>query len=279
MAWVKIDDQFYDHPRWADAPGDSIALWLASMAWCNRNDSTTGLIPRTKTHGLVNVRNLKTTLADLVARGALHESPAGYVIHDYAEYQQPEKVRQIAEKRAANGRKGAAKRWEEYHRHRATPQANGIPTAMAQPIANAIAKQCPGPVSRDPSTSSVTEWSSSTTTTGHDDDDQFHQVIAHIVDAKALIWPPRRMNSWRPVTTRNTITEDGNLVRALIAEHTPLEHIVLHVLGHGTSTEKARAEAPEHDPNCTSCDGGFIAEIDANGVTRYAVCPNTKTSP
>ena len=58
MAWVKIDQHFYDHPKWAEAPGDSIALWLAAMAWCNRNNSLDGFIPTAKLHGLVNIRNL-----------------------------------------------------------------------------------------------------------------------------------------------------------------------------------------------------------------------------
>jgi hypothetical protein len=121
--WVKIDDQFYDHPRWCDAPGDSIALWVATLAWCNRNDSTEGLIPRTKIGGLIKVRSLRNTVTDLVDRGALDETDAGYLIHDYAEYQQPEKVRAIAAKRAETGRKGAEARWAAYRHEKG--KANG----------------------------------------------------------------------------------------------------------------------------------------------------------
>lgn len=115
MAWVRIDQHFYDHPKWANAPGDSIALWIAAMAWCNRNDSLEGFIPAPKLHGLVAVRSVKRTVADLVQRRAFHvaeaDGAAGYVIHDYAEFQQPEKVRAISNKRAEAGRRGAAVRW------------------------------------------------------------------------------------------------------------------------------------------------------------------------
>lgn len=115
MAWVKIDQHFYDHPKWVSAPGDSIALWVAAMAWCNRNESIEGFIPTTKLHGLVAVRSVKRTTGDLVQRRAFHEADldgvAGFVIHDYAEFQQPDKVRALGNKRSEAGRRGAAIRW------------------------------------------------------------------------------------------------------------------------------------------------------------------------
>lgn len=111
MAWVRIDEHFYDHPRWATAPGDSIALWLACMAWCNRNESDTGYIPTIKTQGLVNVRNLRATLRDLVERGAIEVEEGGFIVHDYVSFQQNDKVRMIREKRRAAGKKGAEHRW------------------------------------------------------------------------------------------------------------------------------------------------------------------------
>ena len=110
-----------------------------------------------------------------------------------------------------------------------------------------------------------------------DHDDLFESTIEAIVDAKALIWPPRRMRTWRPVTKSNTIDEDGDLVRRMIADGTPTDHIVLFVLGHGDSTADKRARAPIHDPDCTDCDDGFVGTIDESGTTRYAACPNTMT--
>lgn len=159
MAWVRIDEHFYDHPKWADAPGDSIALWLAAMAWCNRNDSVEGYIPKAKTQGLVNVRNLSKTLADLVERGALHVAGVGYVIHDYAEFQQPEKVKAIAAERSRNGKKGAAVRWGEHRRRQELAGDPGHTDAMAPPMpngmANAIANGWPDTDSDSVLTSSV----------------------------------------------------------------------------------------------------------------------------
>lgn len=111
MSWVRIDDHFYDHPKWATAPGDSIALWLAAMAWCNRNESWEGFIPAKKLAGLVNISSVKRTIKDLVDRRAFVPQNDGFVIHEYPEYQQNEKVRLIREKRSQAGRKGASARW------------------------------------------------------------------------------------------------------------------------------------------------------------------------
>jgi hypothetical protein len=157
MVWVKIDDHFDEHPKWADAPGDSIALWVAAMAWCNRNDSTEGYIPAFKLEGRVKVRNLKATVADLVKRDAFHPAEGGYVIHDYPEFQQPEKVREIRQKRSRAGKRGAAARWgakanaTEYAEAPAHTDAmandiaNEMPSDMANEMPNAMANGCPVP--------------------------------------------------------------------------------------------------------------------------------------
>lgn len=129
MTWVRIDDHFYDHAKWATAPGDSIALWLAAMAWCNRNESWEGFIPSSKLTGLVNIRNPKRTASDLCARRAFVKHGDGYLIHEYADYQQNDRVRQIRDARSAAGRKGARVRWGK----------DG--TEIANPIANAIADE------------------------------------------------------------------------------------------------------------------------------------------
>lgn len=153
MVWVKVDDHFDEHPKWADAPGESIALWLAAIAWCNRNDSQEGFIPTLKLQGRVSIRSVTKTVADLVKREAFHPVEGGYLIHDYAEYQQPEKVRDIHDKRAAAGRKGAAARWGEKARANEYAEAPVPTDDMAPPIANdmanAIANGCPVP--RSPS--------------------------------------------------------------------------------------------------------------------------------
>lgn len=143
MAWVRVDDGFYDHPKWHSATAEMVGLWVAAMAWCNRNDSVEGFIPTGKLAGLVAVRNLKSVCAALVASGAFHDADGGYLIHDYEEYQQNEKVQAIRAKRSEAGKKGATARWGN-----SKPAASGM--------ANAIATECPDP-GPDPVTSSIYE--------------------------------------------------------------------------------------------------------------------------
>lgn len=138
MGWVRIDDAFCDHFRWRTASGDSIALWVCALAWCNRNRADDGVIPEHKLAGLVAVKNLKRTVADLVERGAFEQVEGGFAIHDYADWQWPEKVADIRSKRAEAGRKGAAARWHKGEER----QADAMPDAMA----NAMTNRCPLPL-------------------------------------------------------------------------------------------------------------------------------------
>jgi hypothetical protein len=170
MAFVRIDQEFYDHPKWATAPGDSIALWVAAMAWCNRNESWDGYIPANKLAGLVNVRNVKRTVADLCDRVAFSVHGEGYLIHEYPEYQQNEKVRKLRDTRSEAGKKGAESRWRSHGK----PMANAIANAW-QTHGNENA-----PVSGLP----VLLKTPPTTTTSHRDLPSAVAVVKAIVDVE-----------------------------------------------------------------------------------------------
>lgn len=106
MPWVLLDDAFNDHPKWASAPCDSIAMWIAALAWCNHNERWDGRIPTVRLRGLVNARNPTKTIGDLEARGAIHRDGADHLIHDFTDWQQVDRKRAISEVRRAAGRKG-----------------------------------------------------------------------------------------------------------------------------------------------------------------------------
>lgn len=273
MPWVKIDEHFYDHPKWATAPGDSIALWLASMAWCNRNDSTSGFIPAVKLSGLVHIRNVRRTAADLVTRGAYHphtvDGVHGYLIHDYQQFQQPEKVRAIAAKRSAAGQAGARARWQTDH--------PSIANSVANSMANAIAKTCP--VNRQPSTdvsNSGTESSRRLTAVPPtSDDDDLEAVLAIITNARI----EGRTGVRNPRAYRNTVLtearqQDGELARSLLADGSPLEQVALFILGHGLGAEEEHIRTPDAwcTTECERCGGDqwiWMGEDD-----RPHPCPN-----
>lgn len=112
MAWVRISDDFAEHPKLRDLSAPAVAMWAAGIAYANRN-LTDGVIPRRVTAGLINLDGLyeptanrsyrPITPGDLVAQLIAHElwhdcdhncdsgcapiSETEYIIHDYLEYQ------------------------------------------------------------------------------------------------------------------------------------------------------------------------------------------------
>lgn len=120
------------------------------------------------------------------------------------------------------------------------------------------------------------------------DDDDLNRVIELIVDGRAIAYPPRNPRTWRPVARRNTITEDGDLIRRMLGDGTHVEQVALFVLGHGTGSE--RDHAASQVPWCTNdceCagDGWIFTDPDGNPIdhdTPNAIgpipCPNRQAS-
>lgn len=281
MPWVRVDEHFYDHPKWHDAPGDSIALWLASTAWCNRNDSTTGFIPESKTRGLVNVKRVASTLKDLCERGAFHRVPGGYQIHDYEEYQQPEKVKEIASKRAAAGRKGAAHRWQaarvaKEHAAAPLPEPEDDPP-IANRMANAIAKTCP-----DTDTDTDTERLPSVGTLSlvptacHREREIVFGLVADHRRTKRRSAPDNE-DGWRFTVLSNLRRTEGELVDRMLADGDTPEAIAAFIIETGgvTSAPPKDTRVPWCDESCPTCGpGGITAWIDTGD--GLAPCPDRR---
>ena len=138
MPWVRIDDHFDEHPKHALAGPLCWALWLAGLAYCNRN-LTDGFIPWAVARTLVSWnyldppdedgpnkgRNRLVTVSvtcgmsgndvtsemvinRLIYAGLWQECDGGYKIHDYPDYQPSRK--EIISQRKHNA--------ERQHRHR-----------------------------------------------------------------------------------------------------------------------------------------------------------------
>lgn len=127
MPWVRLDDEFYDHPKTEAAGPLGIALWTAALAYCNRK-LTDGALPRSVVRRLIDLDGVAyrvwtadaagghweyrevdpVELADhLVFVGLFEEGPGGsYVVHDYLKYQPSAK--DIADKREATRSRVAA---------------------------------------------------------------------------------------------------------------------------------------------------------------------------
>lgn len=88
MPWFKVDDSFYDHPKFLDVPNAAVGLWAKAGAWCGKY-LTDGVIPATQ------VKRFKGTSSQvnaLISAGLWIEdrSESGskvYRFHDWSRWQ------------------------------------------------------------------------------------------------------------------------------------------------------------------------------------------------
>jgi hypothetical protein len=120
MGWVKIDDNFANHPKVLKAGPLGIAMQVAALCYCNHY-LTDGFIPASAVPGLLNLNGLgmrmwagelmgggedatwEFIVEDLLNAGLWHEIDGGYQIHDYLDYQ-PSKEKVIADRNATAAR-------------------------------------------------------------------------------------------------------------------------------------------------------------------------------
>jgi hypothetical protein len=104
MAWLRIDDQFFSHPKVLAAGNEAIGLWVRLLTWSGAH-LTDGFVPFHATILFQN-RALKRNLTRLVKVGLLHETEGGYNIHDYLEWNpSASQVLDEREKNAARARR------------------------------------------------------------------------------------------------------------------------------------------------------------------------------
>ena len=146
MPWVKVDDRFDEHPKHAAVGPVGWGVWLAGLAYCNRN-LTDGFIPWSVAESIGGQWRVREPVEDerelengsrevqyrhriwtidigsgfhgerittdwvitqLVRVGLWEEVEDGYRVHDYQEYQ-PSRVEVLEERRKAADRQSQAR--------------------------------------------------------------------------------------------------------------------------------------------------------------------------
>lgn len=85
MAWIRLDDNISDHPKFVQAGPHASWLWVCCLAYCQRY-LTDGFVPLRALPGLSGVRNPKKLAAQLVAVRLLEPAEDGFTVHDYLVY-------------------------------------------------------------------------------------------------------------------------------------------------------------------------------------------------
>lgn len=103
MAWFKVDDRLWSHPKWLAASPAARGLWVTAGSWCAAHEQD-GHITQNA------IRLLGHTRADanrLVKAGLWEESEDGWTFHNWDEFQPTSAELQAKrEARAEAGRKG-----------------------------------------------------------------------------------------------------------------------------------------------------------------------------
>lgn len=158
MSWFKVDDSFYDHPKFLDVPNAAIGLWAKSGAWCGKH-LTDGVIPASQ------VKLFKGTPSQvnaLISSGIWIEdrSESGskvYRFHDWNEYQ-PTREQKLKEREdgAERQRKSRQrKRQEQEERRNVTRDSHVTPSRDSHECHKGVSQR-PGPARPDPTPNMVT---------------------------------------------------------------------------------------------------------------------------
>lgn len=167
MAWVRIDDQFTDHPKAAEAGPLGIAMQVAALCYSNRH-LTDGFISYAVAARLLDwtgiakdldwdkpdqqVMGWKITWQEVAEKceeaGLWDAVDGGWRIHDYLEYNPGRadalaKRQDISAKRAQAGRKGLANRWQTDSKRDSKTPSNANQNDSPNPNPNPIEKETP----------------------------------------------------------------------------------------------------------------------------------------
>lgn len=85
MSWVKVDDQFFRHPKVLAAGRDARDLYLVGLCYCAQG-LTDGFIPSQALRVLAAEAEIDTgpaSAARLVETGLWEPTEGGYTVHDY----------------------------------------------------------------------------------------------------------------------------------------------------------------------------------------------------
>lgn len=104
MSWVKLDDQFFSHPKAREAGRDAVLLYLAGLTYCARH-LTDGRIPKSAVAVVAAESWAKASSAKVLATvGFWHEFDDHYLVHDYLD-RNPSREKVLSEREASAKRR------------------------------------------------------------------------------------------------------------------------------------------------------------------------------
>lgn len=114
MAWTKLDDRFYSHPKILGLSHQAFRLYVLALNW-SVGSLTDGEIP-TAMVGMFLPNDTKAVRSraagELVSAGLWHENTDGWSVHDFGEYQPTSaSMKEKARSKSRAGSVGNHQRW------------------------------------------------------------------------------------------------------------------------------------------------------------------------
>lgn len=97
MAWFKVDDGWWSHPKTLQLSDGSVSLWTRAGSWACQH-LTDGFVP---TSAIRTLGGTPKFAHELVKVGYWETADGGWVFHDWADYQEPSET---VKKRRADAR-------------------------------------------------------------------------------------------------------------------------------------------------------------------------------
>jgi len=134
MPWVRLDDRFPSHRKVALLSDRAFRLYVSALCWSSEN-LTEGRILAKELPLVSRVRGPKTAAAELEAAGLWDRAEAGWVIHDYLEYN-PDRARVQADREANAARQKAFRERKKAERDAARNGESNAPSNGVTPAAD-----------------------------------------------------------------------------------------------------------------------------------------------
>lgn len=152
MSWFKVDDSFYDHPKFVDVPNAAIGLWVKSGAWCGKH-LTDGVIPASQ---VKLFKGTDSQVKALISAGIWVEDRSEngtkvYRFHDWIEYQptREQKLKEREESAERQRKSRERKRAQQQQRENVTRDSHVSPSRDSHECHKGVSQR-PDPTRPDP---------------------------------------------------------------------------------------------------------------------------------
>lgn len=130
MAWFKVDDSLWAHPKWITLSAQAKALWVTAASWSAKYE-TFGEVSAEFLKSFAGVANPKKSAKELVNSGLWEVVGDGYRFHEWDTYN--------ISKTALESQKAATRDRVKRHRDKAkNTECNGVTSTVSNTVGNTV---------------------------------------------------------------------------------------------------------------------------------------------